>query len=212
MRKEAWMAEATGEVTLVLFNEHDIVAIYYCESDDYEAEIKARLKELKADENAYLGWESGYNKNTVWKASEVDQIDKYDEDGNEIDLAEQPWTLEELYEDMTACSFFLYPYYVAVTADGEDKNVGEFYKLENAEAFARELDKKGIAEIEIRQYACDIEEPDWDGCMDHDSFEWKEPVKLEGRKVRIVFEDGEVADITGIITLAEENRIHISKC
>ena len=33
--------------------------------------------------------------------------------------------------------------------------------------------------------------------------------ELEGKKVRIVFEDGTVSDITGEIVLAEDNRIHI---
>lgn len=33
--------------------------------------------------------------------------------------------------------------------------------------------------------------------------------ELEGKKVRIVFEDGTTADITGEIVLAEDNRIHI---
>lgn len=33
--------------------------------------------------------------------------------------------------------------------------------------------------------------------------------ELEGKKVRIVFEDGTTADITGEIVLTEDNRIHI---
>lgn len=33
--------------------------------------------------------------------------------------------------------------------------------------------------------------------------------ELEGKKVKIVFEDGTTADITGEIVLAEDNRIHI---
>lgn len=33
--------------------------------------------------------------------------------------------------------------------------------------------------------------------------------ELEGKKVRVVFEDGTTADITGEIVLAEDNRIHI---
>ena len=33
--------------------------------------------------------------------------------------------------------------------------------------------------------------------------------ELEGKKVRIVFEDGSIADIIGEITLAEDGRIHI---
>lgn len=33
--------------------------------------------------------------------------------------------------------------------------------------------------------------------------------ELEGKRVRIVFEDGTVANITGEIVLAEDNRIHI---
>ena len=204
------MGEATGVITLVVFDGYDIMAIYYCcDTDNYEAEIKDRLKELEADEAAYLRWEYCYNKSNVWMASEVDKIDKYDEDGNEIDLEEHPWTLQELYEDMTNYSFFLYPYYVTVTAKGKERNVGEFYKLENAVSFARELDRKGIRGIDVRQYAHDIEEPNWDGCTEHDSFEWKEPIRLDGRKVRIVFDDGEVEDIFGEITFAEENRIHI---
>ena len=36
-----------------------------------------------------------------------------------------------------------------------------------------------------------------------------EELKLDGRKVRIVFEDGKTEDILGEITMAEENRIHI---
>ena len=41
-----------------------------------------------------------------------------------------------------------------------------------------------------------------------DSLEWQQK-ELEGRRVRIVFEDGTIADITGEIVLADENRIHI---
>lgn len=37
----------------------------------------------------------------------------------------------------------------------------------------------------------------------------KQETELEGKRVRIVFEDGTVADITGEIVLAEDNRIHI---
>lgn len=37
----------------------------------------------------------------------------------------------------------------------------------------------------------------------------KQETELEGKRVRIVFEDGTVADITGEIVLAEENRLHI---
>ena len=33
--------------------------------------------------------------------------------------------------------------------------------------------------------------------------------ELEGKRVRIIFEDGTTADITGEIVLAEDNRIHI---
>lgn len=36
-----------------------------------------------------------------------------------------------------------------------------------------------------------------------------EELKLDCRKVRIVFEDGKTEDIHGEITMAEENRIHI---
>lgn len=37
----------------------------------------------------------------------------------------------------------------------------------------------------------------------------KQETELEGKRVRIVFEDGTTADITGEIVLAEDNRIHI---
>ena len=37
----------------------------------------------------------------------------------------------------------------------------------------------------------------------------KQETELEGKRVRIVFEDGTVCDITGEIVLAEDNRIHI---
>lgn len=37
----------------------------------------------------------------------------------------------------------------------------------------------------------------------------KQETELEGKRVRIVFEDGTVSDITGEIVLAEDNRIHI---
>lgn len=37
----------------------------------------------------------------------------------------------------------------------------------------------------------------------------KQEIELERKKVRIVFEDGTTADITGEIVLAEDNRIHI---
>ena len=36
-----------------------------------------------------------------------------------------------------------------------------------------------------------------------------DPIQLDGRKVRIVFEDGKTEDIFGEITFAEEDRIHI---
>lgn len=37
----------------------------------------------------------------------------------------------------------------------------------------------------------------------------KQETELEGKMVRIVFEDGTVSDITGEIILAEDNKIHI---
>lgn len=37
----------------------------------------------------------------------------------------------------------------------------------------------------------------------------KQETELEGKRIRIVFEDGTVSDITGEIVLAEDNRIHI---
>ena len=37
----------------------------------------------------------------------------------------------------------------------------------------------------------------------------KQETELEGKRVRIIFEDGTVSDITGEIVLAEDNRIHI---
>lgn len=37
----------------------------------------------------------------------------------------------------------------------------------------------------------------------------KQETEIEGKRVRIVFEDGTVSDIIGEIVLAEDNRIHI---
>lgn len=37
----------------------------------------------------------------------------------------------------------------------------------------------------------------------------KQETELEGKRVRIIFEDGTVSDITGEIVLVEDNRIHI---
>ena len=39
----------------------------------------------------------------------------------------------------------------------------------------------------------------------------KQETDLEGKKVRIVFNDGTIADITGEIVFAEDNRIHICR-
>lgn len=209
MRKEVWMDGETGVVTLVLFDGDEIKAIYWCD-DDYEPEIAKRLNELKDDPMAYFGWKSGYNNYTVWRASEWDKIDKYDEDGNEVDLKEHPWTLQDFYEDMKPCSYILRPYYVyAIAHTGDDIVVGTFYEEENAKKFARGFAEAWKGEVEIRQYENDIEDEDWDGCLDHETIEWKEPLRLDGRKVRIVFEDGKTDDIFGEITFTEEDRIHI---
>ena len=213
MRKEVWMDDYTGNVTLVLFDfkgtKEEIKAIYYCD-ENYEAELMERFNELDADPMAYFGWKSGYNQYTVWRASEVDRLDKYDEEGEEVDLEEHPWTLEELYKWMTDCSMLQKPYYVyAIDRFGDERTVGKFYIEENAKGFARGFALAWKGEIEIRQYDNDIEDDDWDGCMDHETIEWKEPPRLDGRNVRIVFDDGETADILGEITLAENGRIHI---
>lgn len=209
MRKEVRMDVGTGCVTLSLFDGDEVKAIYWC-GEDYEAEIAERFKELDADPMAYFGWKSGYNTYTVWRASEIDKLDKYDEDGEEVDLKEHPWTLRELYQWTADWSEVLLPYYVvAIDENGDETTAGRYYIEDNAKKFADGFSKAWKWGIEIRQYDEDIEDDDWDGCLDHTTIDWTRPLNIDGKKVRIVFDDGETADIFGEITFAEENRIHI---
>lgn len=210
MRREVWIHEMVGYATLILFENDEPVALYWCESDDYEAELNERFAELKADPKAYLRWESGYNNDTIWKASEVDCIDKYDEEGEEVDLQEHPWTLKELCEADMRDSCQMNPLHVVkIHPSGDEETARIFYEEENAKKFARTLAETFDGKVEIRAYDHDVDDDDWDGCMDHKTIPYELPPRLDGRKVRIVFEGGEIADIFGEITFAEENRIHI---
>ena len=209
MRREVWIDDAIGNVTIVLSDGDEVKAIYWCD-EDYETEIVERFKELDADPMAYFGWKSGYNNYTVWRASEIDHLDKYDEDGEEVDLKEHPWTLHELFEHMTDWSHKLNPLYVvAIDENGDETTAGRFYSEDNAKKFADGFSKAWKWGIEIRQYDKDIEDDNWDGCLDHTTIDWTRPLNIDGKKVRIVFDDGETADIFGEVTFAEENRIHI---
>lgn len=209
MKRELWESDYTDLTSLVLIEDDQVVAIYYCD-DDYEKEVEDRLGELEADPMAYLGWKSGYNKYTVWRASEEDRIDKYDEDGNEVDLKEHPWTLQELYDDIIENSVLLRPFYVCNITDDGVKNVRGFYNLDKAKNLAREMSQRANGIVEVRQYEDSLDDDKWDGFTDYATFDWKEPVHLDGRKVKIIFvEDGEIAEIDGVIVLAEEDRIHI---
>lgn len=201
MRREVWIDDAIGNVTIVLSDGYEVKAIYWCD-EDYETEIVERFKELDADPMAYFGWKSGYNTYTVWRASEIDKLDKYDEDGEEVDLKEHPWTLHELFEHMTDWSHRLNPLHiVAIDSNGDERDEATFYGIDHAEEFAEGLVERSGDNVEIRQY-------DDDG--NYEVIECKKPLQLTGRRIRIVFEDGKSKDIYGEITLAEEGRIHIT--
>lgn len=214
MRREVWEDQATGSVTMALFNGDEVIALYYAGNadDDFYGEIREKVAELKKNDRAYENWFACYHKGNVEKASTVDNIEKYDEGGEPIDLKEHPWTLQELYEWATDYSVLLNPYYVVTNCHGDEVTSLPFFTLEEAVGKARELHRYfPTMSIEVRQYEADIEDDDWDGCMDHETFEWEEPVRLDGHKVRIVFDNGGIADITGVITLVDEDRIHITK-
>ena len=82
---------------LAVFDGTDVVAILYTFDRN---EIDEVVEELKGNRTAYFGWNHCYNTENVVESTIADGIEKYDEDGNAIDITENPWTLQELYDDL----------------------------------------------------------------------------------------------------------------
>ena len=81
---------------LAVFDGTDVVAILYTFDRN---EIDEAVESLKRNPAAYLGWDC-YTAENVAELTIADGIEKYDDDGNQIDITENPWTLQELYEDL----------------------------------------------------------------------------------------------------------------
>lgn len=81
---------------LAIFDGRDVVAILYTFDRN---EIDEAVESLKRNPAAYLGWNC-YTAENVAELTISDGIEKYDDDGNQIDITENPWTLQELYEDL----------------------------------------------------------------------------------------------------------------
>ena len=96
MRLEIFEDEFDG-IDLVVFEGTDVVAILY--TFDWN-EVDRAVEELKGNRKAYLGWNQCYTAENVAELTIADGIEKYDDDGNQIDITENPWTLQELYEDL----------------------------------------------------------------------------------------------------------------
>lgn len=56
MRREVWIDDAIGNVTIVLSDGDEVKAIYWCD-EDYETEIVERFKELVAESASCLRME-----------------------------------------------------------------------------------------------------------------------------------------------------------
>lgn len=82
---------------LAVFDGTDVVAILYTFDRN---EIDRAVEELRGNRTAYFGWNHCYNTENVAERTIADGIEKYDEEGNAIDITENPWTLQELYEDL----------------------------------------------------------------------------------------------------------------
>ena len=95
----------TDILSLVVFRGNEIIAIYEAtERNDVEQVINV----LAENEEAYhdLG-RNCYTRDTVAEYMAEDGIEKYDEEGNSINLDDHPWTLQELYEEVKSDSCLL---------------------------------------------------------------------------------------------------------
>jgi len=91
---------------LAVFSGSDVVAILYTFEEN---DINNAINELAENNMAYLGWNDYcYHTENVVEAT----IEKYDDDGNPVDITEHPWTLQELYDDLWEYSELIKEVYI----------------------------------------------------------------------------------------------------
>ena len=96
-------------VDLVVFSGSEVIAIYYA---DEISDIMEKIDALTKDDKAYLTWEYCYHIDNVVEATIEDNIDKCDKDGNPVDITEDPWTMQELYDDLVENADLIEEYYI----------------------------------------------------------------------------------------------------
>lgn len=95
---------------LAVFSGSDVVAILYTFEEN---DINNAINELKENNMAYLGWNDYcYHTENVVEATIEDKLEKYDDDGNPVDITEHPWTLQELYDDLWEYSELIKEVYI----------------------------------------------------------------------------------------------------
>lgn len=95
---------------LAVFSGSDVVAILYTFEEN---DINNAINELKENNMAYLGWNDYcYHIDNVVEATIEDNIDKCDEDGNPVDITKDPWTMQELYDDLVENADLIEEYYI----------------------------------------------------------------------------------------------------
>jgi len=230
MRTEVYENAISGEMEMEIFNDdNELVAA--CALVESLEDAQNMDTALENDPTAYLTWDC-YHAGNIEKASE-DNIEKYDEDGNPVDLKEHPWTLQELHEDVVGNSWLIKPYYVFETSRYAEYEEGHFYKLEDSVRHARLLwskltdHDKALTTIDIRQFEYAYGSEEWEDCYDHDSFDWHEPyygdpedqldeeeysgnemaATLEGEEVTVMF--GNIR-IKGTVVLVDDGVMHIN--
>lgn len=219
MRIELYDEATQGGLALAVFDEGDeLVAVDMLVGSVNEAMVKEA--QLNSDPNAYIYWDGCYHAGNIEKTID-DNIEKYDEDGNLLDLKEHPWTLQELYDEIVESSVFVKPYYVVVVADSHGEDYAEYicdksYLLDDAIQSARKLwsgcgNRRNL--VYVRQYDYDIEGVnDWE-YYPYESFNWKEDAngnmasELEGKTVTITY--GNIS-INGYVVLVEDGVMHIN--
>ena len=95
-----WEEEGRGYFALVILKDNDVVGICDVRS---AFEAGEKVAEMKKNRDAYKGWVSCLREDNVADCT----MDKYDDNGDPVDVSKHPWTLEELYEAIRYSHVFI---------------------------------------------------------------------------------------------------------
>lgn len=101
---EVYEGVERGDIAAVVLDaQGNVMAI--CYPINGRDDIPKMRHQLKDDSRAYLGWTDCFYASNI---NSLTFVEKHDADGNEIDLKEHPWTLQELYNDVRSYSEMIY--------------------------------------------------------------------------------------------------------